>query len=888
MRRLPTAAVTVGLVLTLVAPRGAIAGRGLPAQASPLPANVLLLHSYHKGFAWSDNVTRGVEEVLTGGGRPVDLTVEFMDTKRRNDDEHYRNLLALFRHKFPPGLFNGVITADDDALIFALRHRDALFPGVPIVFSGFSHRPGEQLAGQRGVTGIVETHDIGETIELALGLHPQTRRVVTINDLTTTGLARQKQIDAAATALAARGIVVETLADVTAKQLEDRLRDLKASDIVFLQAFNRDSAGRVFNPEGIMALVSRSCGRPVYTIKEEYLGLGVVGGFLTAGRVHGQAAARLQLRILGGDDPAGIPVVENSINLPMFDDRQLQRFEIAPDHLPAGSVRIEVPVPFYVMHRKLVAAASGAFVLLLAAIAVLTASVRTRRRAEEDLAITLLSIGDAVIATDREGRVSRINPVAEHLVGWPARDAAGRHLGEIFRTAGSGNGIAASLLEAAVGRGESVSLAEGATLVSRDGTERRISDSASPIRAHGGVIRGMVVVFRDVSEQSAMEERLRQTQKMETIGRLAGGVAHDFNNLLGGIIGYADLLIAGLAGDRRLHGYAERIVETADRAAGLTRNLLAFSRKRQLQDSHVDLHQSLRDVIGILEQTIDRRILIQTRFEAAAPFVKGDLSQIQSAILNLGVNARDAMPEGGTITIATADVALDGPGARALPDPVDPGRYVEITVSDTGAGMEPEVQEHIFEPFFSTKPVGKGTGLGLPAVYGTVRAHRGTIQVRSAPGAGSAFRILLPTTSEVAPEVAPRPPEASAGTGCILVVDDEKIIRTMASDMLRELGYEVLLAEDGDEGIEVFRRERERISLVILDVIMPKRSGPDSFRALKALDPGVRVLISSGFDFDTASRSLVSEGLAGFLQKPFRYSELSETIAAALRSVPAP
>lgn len=856
------------------------------AFAVPPPAQVLLLNSYHPGFAWTDSITRGVEHILAAAGTPVELTVEYMDAKRKNDAGHYANLFDLYRGKFLPQLFNAVIAADDDALLFAMKYREQLFPGVPLVFCGFSHDPGALLAGQRGVTGIVETQDVGKTIALALTLHPDTRKVVVINDLTTTGLARQRKIDEVAQELFGR-IRVETIANVTAEQLENRMHELKDQDLVFLQMFDRDSAGRVFDPQGIMALLGRSCRRPIYTVKEGYLGLGVIGGYLTTGTGHGEAAARTVLRILEGADPGQIPVIRENINPPMFDDGQLRRFRIDPGRLPPGSIRINVPVPFYLQYRKLVAVMVSAFVILLLVIVVLTANVRIRRRAEEDLAITLFSIGDAVIATDRQGRVARVNPVAERLTGWSAGEARGQALGTVIQARDIRTRLPVTLpIEAVIGRGETANLPEETILVARDGSERRIQDSIAPIRDHRGIIRGMVFVFRDVTEKELIEERLRQAQKMETVGRLAGGIAHDFNNLLGGIIGYADLLIIALAANERLRHHAERIVETAERAAGLTRNLLAFSRKGQLHAVDINLHQVIHDVVGILEQTIDRRITLATRLAAGSPLVNGDLSQIQSALLNLGVNARDAMPEGGALTFATAEVDLDDKAAQALSEPIIPGRYVEIRVSDTGVGMTPEVIAHLFEPFFSTKPRGKGTGLGLAAVYGTVRAHRGAIEVQSAPGGGTAFRVYLPVSGETSAPTRVEERRTSTGAGCILLVDDEKIIRNMARDMLKELGYDVLTAADGEEALEVFRRERDRIILVILDVVMPKCNGPEAVRAMQAIVPGVRILLSSGFDFDTATRDLMSEGVAGFLQKPFRITELSRKITEVLGKAP--
>jgi PAS domain S-box-containing protein len=877
------------LLMTGVVAAGVVHAAG-PADAAQ-PTHILLLHSYHPGFDWTDQVTMGIRSALRDAQDGVELTIEYMDAKRRSDSDYLARLADLYRLKFPPDFFRAIITVDDDALEFALANRAVNFPGVPIVYCGMSHEPSQLVAGQGDVTGVVEVHDIRKTMELALQLHPGTELILAINDTTTTGLARQEQIDKAAAVLAGRARV-ETVANVTDQELENRLSSLGPRDLVFLQSFNRDRAGHIFNPKQIMALVNRATRRPVYTCKEEYLGLGVVGGFLTAGSTHGELAARMALRIIAGESVSRLPVITDGVNPAKFDGQVLGRLGIDPGDLPAGSVLVNREPSFLAANRWPILASLAIFLGLLAIILALGAELRFRRRAgaelresREDLSITLDSIGDGVIATDRNGIVTRLNPVAARLCAIGESEAVGKSFVEVFRIVDAATRSPMEFpFDRIVKAGESITLTSDSLLQARDGTSRRISDSASPIRDHEGFIRGMVLVFRDVTEHLRIEEQLRQATKMETIGRLAGGVAHDFNNLLGGIIGYTDLLLMHLRDDR-LRSFATAILEAAQRAASLTQNLLTFSRKGSMRDVSVEIHQAIGDVIGILERTIDRRIVINRRLGAARTTVNGDPSQIQSAILNLGVNARDAMQTGGTLEFSTENVTI-GESEADGDMPLEPGSYVSISVSDTGIGIAETVKPHIFEPFFSTKPSGEGTGLGLAAVYGTVKAHRGRISIHSQPGRGTRFTILLPVSeaSTQLPEMVSAAAAAkSASGGVILLVDDEKVIRTMARDILSSLGYEVVVAENGESAVDIYRENRARIDLVIMDVIMPKMNGPEAAAALHAINPEVKILLSTGFDFGSGSRGLLGQnGVVGILTKPYRSIELGKAVRSAL------
>jgi PAS domain S-box-containing protein len=399
--------------------------------------------------------------------------------------------------------------------------------------------------------------------------------------------------------------------------------------------------------------------------------------------------------------------------------------------------------------------------------------------------------------------------------------------------------------------------------------------ASTPRRLQGGLMiwDGMEI---DITERRRLEERLRQTEKMEAIGQLAGGVAHDFNNQLAGIMGYAELLERRLDDphDRR---FAERIISTASRAAELAAQLLAFARKGNTISAPVNLHDIVHEVVSILAHSIDRRIRIRQHLDASPPWTVGDPTALQNALLNLGLNARDAMPEGGELVFATSVEALPVPGA---PPDLPPGRYVRLDATDSGAGMTEETQRHLFEPFFTTKERGKGTGLGLAAVYGIVQNHRGAITVRSAPGRGTTFAIYLPASE---PPAGAQPTDAGATATPrrvrVLLADDEAPVRETVSHRLRGEGHTVVTAEDGVEALRYYEASWREIDLVILDLMMPRMGGRDAFVAMRRINPDLRALVISGYSVEGEAQEMLEAGVLGFLQKPFQGEALVRMVA---------
>jgi len=422
----------------------------------------------------------------------------------------------------------------------------------------------------------------------------------------------------------------------------------------------------------------------------------------------------------------------------------------------------------------------------------------------------------------------------------------------------------------------------------RDGETRRVDFQAAPI-GDGRII----VMFSDVTERQVLEEerqrldeQIRQSQKLESMGQLAGGVSHDFNNLLTPILGNAQLLLLALGKDHAQSPLLQDIIGAARRAGELTKQLLAYARKGKFQIVPVDVHQSIREAISLLQRSIDKLIEIRQDFLASRPVVMGDPSQIQGALINLGVNARDAMPNGGKLTFSTRMVDVDKETCRRRSYDISPGEYLEISVGDTGIGIPREVRQRLFEPFFTTKKPGQGTGLGLAAVYGCVKNHHGTIEVESEHGKGTTFRILLPAVGRQIEDEERFEGDLARGHGHILIVDDEETVRKFMTMTLEELGYVVSACSDGAQAVEFYKDHHEKIDLVILDLIMPNMDGKTAFELMKEINPTVRVFVASGYAADQTAVECMQQGALAFLAKPYDIEELAKTVSIHIRRRP--
>ncbi|MBY0247101.1 MAG: response regulator [Nitrospiraceae bacterium] len=496
---------------------------------------------------------------------------------------------------------------------------------------------------------------------------------------------------------------------------------------------------------------------------------------------------------------------------------------------------------------------------------------------------------DAIIGIDEHGTIVDWNHRAEILFGWSFDEAHGRSLTEMIippdQREAHRNGLR-RFLET----GESALLNKRVEMTAwrRDETVFPVELSIVPLQEDGA--RRFYAFISDITERRAAEaklrsteEQLRQAQKMEAIGRFAGGVAHDFNNLLTVIMGYTDLVMSGLPTDAPTRGDLQEIKNAAERASWLTRQLLAFSRRQILAPQVLDLNVLIGNFEKMLHRIIGEDVALKTELAPALPPIKADPGQIEQIIMNLAVNARDAMPKGGSLTIETADVLLDESYPKKVAD-VSPGRYVLLVVSDTGCGMDGETQKLIFEPFFTTKEAGKGTGLGLSTVYGIVKQSNGFIWVYSEPGHGTTFKVYLPTVDT---EISPREPKAPSapqqiGAETILLVEDDAALRTLTQRVLERNGYTVLVASGLEEAGRTADEHKGAIHLLLTDVVMPGGSGPDVAARLGARFPDLRILYMSGYTGAAMAHQGLLESGSPLLHKPYSPDTLLQAVRAML------
>ncbi|MEZ4865778.1 MAG: response regulator [Caldilineaceae bacterium] len=520
------------------------------------------------------------------------------------------------------------------------------------------------------------------------------------------------------------------------------------------------------------------------------------------------------------------------------------------------------------------------------------AAERKLRASEERYATTLRSIGDAVIATDAQGCITYMNPVAEALTGWPLVEAAGQSLGVVFRIISEETRQPLeNLVERALCAANTSGLTQNSILlVSRHGREIPIEDRAAPILNNYDTCIGIVLSFRDISERRQAEQRLhtvemhlRQAQKMEAVGQLAAGIAHDFNNQLTVIQGYGSILLKLLNGEDNSMKYAERILTAAKRAEELTQQLLAFSRRQMLQPRILDLNQIVTDMEQMLSRLLGEHIAIATELDPALASVAADPSQLEQVVMNLAFNARDAMPDGGVITLRTANVRFDAAAAQLIPE-MQPGAYVCLTVEDTGAGMSEEIAAHVFEPFFTTKALGKGTGLGLATVYGIVKQSGGQILLHSEERRGSKFIIYLPAVDRapLSDTLTAQLPDLPHGVETILLVEDEEALRDFVSEVLTLCGYTVLKTQNGVEALQIMRRYEERVHLLLTDIVMPKMNGWELTAQLAKYQEETKILYMSGYAENFHLHAHAQKGNVNLLPKPFTPELLARKVRALL------
>jgi two-component system, cell cycle sensor histidine kinase and response regulator CckA len=540
----------------------------------------------------------------------------------------------------------------------------------------------------------------------------------------------------------------------------------------------------------------------------------------------------------------------------------------------------EIPVSMLLLARK---AANGEVDLFYTVSRDITERKRAEgalRESEERYRDLVENAHDIIFSHDLEGKYTSVNRAGQLSTGYTHEECLALNIADTIAPehVGKAREMMAKKLAGEVGTAYEVEL------LAKDGKRIAVEVNTKLILQEGVPV-GVQGIARDVTERKHLEDQLRQSQKMEAIGQLAGGVAHDFNNLLTAINGYSSLALQRMNGNDPIRGYLEEIKKAGDRAANLTRQLLAFGRKQILQPLALNLNDIVTDMNKLLRRLIGEDIVLTAKLDPALKKIKADPGQIEQILVNLVVNARDAMPQGGNLTIETANVELEREYVGKHVG-VQPGSYVILSVSDTGTGMNDETQARIFEPFFTTKEKGKGTGLGLSTVYGIVKQSGGNIWVYSEPGQGTTFRVYLPQLLAAAKPIEKVATEAAApgGSETILLVEDENIVRGLARKILEQSGYSVLDARGGEEAIRLCQERSEPIHLLLTDVVMPETSGREIAERLTTLRPTTRVLFMSGYTDEAIVHHGVLDSNVEFIQKPFTPMALAKKVREVLDS----
>lgn len=879
-------------------------------HAEALVPRILVLNSYNIGYDWSDYEMEGVQNALSKAFPRIELYVEHLDTKNYPGKQHFPAEASLLEYKYSHHHLDVIIAMDNAALNFALQYRQRISPGTPLVFCGINDYDPSMIVGQSRITGVAEYHDSVGTLDMALQVHPSTRNVIVIHDYTDTGLAMRHELEKVAQRYPA--VKFQFMQEMPLEETVNKLRGIAHDSLVLMLSYTVEKSGRTFIQAEAARLVSSASPVPVYAVHAPQLGNGVVGGRMMEGQIQGKKAAELAVRVIGGEPAENIPVITSNLSRPMFDYSVLTKFDINPAELPVDSFIINKPASTFAISKR--AAWLGSLFTLFCTVSLMAMilNIRKRRRLEEMLREQIgeyHSTHDQLLETEEKLRIQlrvveessqKFQAVFEHSpITVILTSLAEGVLNEVNQTFvdmfgySRGEAIGKSTVELGLwlheaDRNRYLKLLQDNDYVHNFETEMRRRNSEEFTVLFSGIlleIEGnpcVLSTIMDITEQKKLQTQLNQSQKMDVVGQLAGGIAHDFNNMLAGIMAAAELLKRRLAHDEKNRKIVEIIIEAASRSADLTRELLTFSRKDTALSTPVRIHETIDAVINLLKRTVDKQILLSARLEGSDPVVMGDKSQLQNALLNLGVNARDAMPQGGTLTYSTTDRLLDKETCRSMGISLEPGHYLELSVSDTGIGMTKTVLEHIYEPFFTTKEVGKGTGLGLATVYGTVKNHGGEISVHSQPGVGSVFTLFLPLVNADSYQL-PHAEEDVTGSGGILLVDDEEILRLVGRDLLEDLGYTVYLAENGEHALKVFADHRSDISLVILDMVMPKMGGSETFLQLRDQNPELKVLFCSGFSREGTGDKLAGLGGNGFIQKPYNRNEMGRAVASILR-----
>ena len=748
-----------------------------PAQAYERPS-ILLLNSYHNGYKWSDNILAGIRATFAENNLDYQLYIEYLDSKRGDQPGVADSFYQMMLKKYGPGKFDVVVTSDNRAFDFVMQHRDDLFPNVPIVFSGVNGIDAAPLKGLP-VTGIVENAGIRETFDLAFQLHPKTRRMVVVGDDTVTGRAIRKQVEEAAAPFRDK-ITFDYWYSQPLDVILERLKSLPEDVLVFFIPSFYTFNGHFYEPGEVVKMISEASPRPVYSSWTFLLGWGIVGGRMADGRMQGDAAASMVLRILKGEPADTIPIGAVTDNPYQFDYLQMKKYGITSNQLPPSSTIINAPQSFYKISKEILWIMGLSLALVTLTLLVLSMNFVHRKRLGIKM-LNQLSFQELLLNT------------IPQLICW--KDTHQRYLGanrgfstffgindpsELIKKTDYNVMKEGRFTEWALATEREVLASNEPKLRQRisvsdvSGEQVWLETNTVPIYDASGEVVGTLSTAEDVTREINLERQLLQSQKMEAIGALAGGVAHDFNNILTSVINSTELALTDVEETTDTADDLKRVLKASERGKLLVEQIMAFSRPSQEGFRNTNLEDLVRDTLTLLNSSLPRNISIEADIRTGkTPKVYADPTQIYQVLINLCTNSFQAMRDsGGILEVSLEEIHLDKSQADMLN--LQEKSYYKLTVADNGPGVHPDINDKIFDPFFTTKGKTEGTGLGLSVVLGIVKNHKGAVHVISEPGHGASFDVYFPAcTGEGAEDEAPQCSGPSQGQGRILFVEDD-------------------------------------------------------------------------------------------------------------------
>lgn len=846
--------------------------------------NVLIINSYHSHYFWTQETLRGIESVVNESTFDVEIYLEYMDSRRHPSEKLEPILYDLFQQKASKIQTDIIIASDNFALDFILKYRDELFPGIPVIFCGVNNFETAMLEGQNDITGVIERSDIIGTLELALKLQPDKRRVYVIDDQVHHQSPARDRFENEIIPHFADRLEFDYLSDISMDELLNAVANIPDDGLIYLSSFFIDRDGRYIEENELRRQLVKHASAPIYTSFDFYLADGVLGGIITSGYEQGRVAATMAEEVLNGALIETVPIQRSSPNVCKLDDLALRKFGIDQSSLPPGCVIINSPEPpLYVKYADYIVAALTINLILTGLVVILISTIAKRRKietqlreSENRLRVVLQTMPAMVLAFDDDERIINWNHECERVSGYPADEiiGAGNALDMLFPEPDERE-KAAQVLMNPTGQHRGVEVA------------LRRKDQSSCVTAWSNLSRLYPIagwrawaIGIDISERKQMEEELLRTRKLESVGILAGGIAHDFNNLLTAVVGNLSLAKEELEVGGFSHQRLNEAEKASFRAKDLTLQLLTFAKGGAPVKKTAEIQSFVKETA--LFTLRGSNVRCEFEFSDGLFLVDVDAGQMSQVVQNLVINANQAMPDGGVITVRLNNVRLE-PGLNQ-PASLPPGDYVCLSIQDEGEGIPKEILDQIFDPYFTTKP--DGNGLGLATVYSIIHKHGGVITAQSAVGEGSTFTIYLPASKRQSHLNAPLA-DASVyvGTGRLLVMDDEEVVRRVLKDMLEQIGFSVDLARDGNEAVAMYKDAYEAgrsYRGVILDLTVPGgMGGGEAIKQIRSIDPQVNAVVSSGYSNDPVMADYEQHGFCGTIGKPYEMDDLRSVMQQA-------